>query len=209
MKHFASALLAGTALGMAGPALASDPGQEALEDFRAREIKRPAITNRFFLKESRFELGVIGGIVPNNPFSKRYVGSLDLAYHLSEEFAFEALISYSPDLAESDLKGLTSALVLIAQGDSGDFQQPLDKVTLAANFGARWSPLYGKINLVGETVLNFDLYFVGGIGMLANQMFQEAFSFQDKGKGAALAILIFVAVLPVMVYNIRRMQRES
>lgn len=167
MKHFASALLAGTALGMAGPALASDPGQEALEDFRAREIKRPAITNRFFLKESRFELGVIGGIVPNNPFSKRYVGSLDLAYHLSEEFAFEALISYSPDLAESDLKGLTSALVLIAQGDSGDFQQPLDKVTLAANFGARWSPLYGKINLVGETVLNFDLYFVGGIGMLA------------------------------------------
>ena len=48
-----------------------------------------------------------------------------------------------------------------------------------------------------------------GSQVLANQMFQEAFSFQDKGKGAALAILIFVAVLPVMIYNIRRMQSED
>jgi ABC-type sugar transport system permease subunit len=48
-----------------------------------------------------------------------------------------------------------------------------------------------------------------GSQVLANQMFQEAFSFQDKGKGAALAILIFVAVLPIMIYNIRRMQREG
>ena len=48
-----------------------------------------------------------------------------------------------------------------------------------------------------------------GSQVLANQMFQEAFSFQNKGKGAALAMLIFVAVLPVMIYNIRRMQREN
>ncbi len=48
-----------------------------------------------------------------------------------------------------------------------------------------------------------------GSQVLANQMFQEAFNNQDKGKGAALAILIFVAVLPVMIYNIRNMQKEA
>jgi alpha-glucoside transport system permease protein len=48
-----------------------------------------------------------------------------------------------------------------------------------------------------------------GSQVLANQMFQEAFQFGDTGKGAALAILIFVAVLPVMIYNIRNMQKES
>jgi len=48
-----------------------------------------------------------------------------------------------------------------------------------------------------------------GSQVLANQMFQEAFSFGDTGKGAALAILIFVAVLPVMIYNIRNMQKEA
>jgi alpha-glucoside transport system permease protein len=48
-----------------------------------------------------------------------------------------------------------------------------------------------------------------GSQVLANQMFQEAFSFGNTGKGAALAILIFLAVLPIMIFNIRRMQRES
>ena len=45
--------------------------------------------------------------------------------------------------------------------------------------------------------------------VLANDMFQKAFSDGDIGRGAALAILIFVSVLPVMIYNIRRMQREA
>ena len=48
-----------------------------------------------------------------------------------------------------------------------------------------------------------------GSQVLANNMFQEAFSFNDTGKGAALAILIFLSVLPIMITNIRRMQRES
>lgn len=48
-----------------------------------------------------------------------------------------------------------------------------------------------------------------GSQVLANQMFQEAFQFTNTGKGAALAMLIFVAVLPVMIYNIRNMQKEA
>ncbi|MGB5758424.1 MAG: sugar ABC transporter permease [Acidimicrobiales bacterium] len=48
-----------------------------------------------------------------------------------------------------------------------------------------------------------------GSQVLANNMFQEAFSFNDTGKGAALAILIFLSVLPIMYSNIRRMQREG
>ncbi len=45
--------------------------------------------------------------------------------------------------------------------------------------------------------------------VLANDMFQEAFQFGDTGLGAALAMLIFISVVPVMYYNIRRMQREN
>lgn len=45
--------------------------------------------------------------------------------------------------------------------------------------------------------------------VLANDMFDEAFNILDRGKGAALAILIFVSVLPVMISNIRRMQKEN
>jgi ABC-type sugar transport system permease subunit len=45
--------------------------------------------------------------------------------------------------------------------------------------------------------------------VLANNMFQQAFQFGNTGVGAALAMLIFISVVPVMYYNIRRMQREN
>ncbi|MFP5487870.1 MAG: carbohydrate ABC transporter permease, partial [Acidimicrobiia bacterium] len=48
-----------------------------------------------------------------------------------------------------------------------------------------------------------------GTQVLANDMFQTAFNNFDTGRGAALAILILVSVLPVMIYNIRKMQQEG
>jgi ABC-type sugar transport system permease subunit len=45
--------------------------------------------------------------------------------------------------------------------------------------------------------------------VLANDMYQQAFNNINIGRGAALAMLIFLSVLPVMYFNIRRMQREA
>ena len=50
---------------------------------------------------------------------------------------------------------------------------------------------------------NFDT------NVLANAMFTTAFTAFDFGKGSALAVLILLSVLPVMVFNIRRMQKEA
>ena len=172
LRPGASAALAAAALCASMPAFAADddsPGLKAIEDFRAGDSRPKAVTNRFFLKENRFEISPIIGYVPNNPFAVRYVGGAILGFHFSETIAAQAQISYSPDLGENDLKGLVGVLLDRAFNAGADvgFQQPLDKVTLSAAFGVAWAPVYGKINLVGETVLNFDLYFVGGIGMLA------------------------------------------
>jgi outer membrane beta-barrel protein len=127
------------------------------------------VQNRFFLKEDRFEIAPVLGYVPNNPMVRRYTGGILGAYHFSETFAAEGAFIYAPDLNTGDLKGLVNTLVLIAQDGSGtgsSFQQPIDKLALGATFAARWAPLYGKINLIGETVLNFDFYGVAGIGLL-------------------------------------------
>lgn len=48
-----------------------------------------------------------------------------------------------------------------------------------------------------------------GTQVLANDMFSTAFNNLDTGRGAALAILILLSVLPVMVYNVRQMQEEA
>jgi outer membrane beta-barrel protein len=158
-----AALCAPAVADAAGP---EGPGIDAIELFRSGRPARSPVQNRFFLKKNRFELSPMLGYVPNNPFAQRFVGGVGMGYHFTEAFAVQGLITYSPDLGTSDLKGLTTTLIRIA-ASSGDrnFQQPLDKITLAFSAAMVWAPLYGKINLLGEQVLNFDLYFVLGAGM--------------------------------------------
>ncbi len=163
-------LLAGLALSpLASPeAHAETPSEEALAVHRGEVSRKNAIQNRFFLKGSRFEVSPVFGYVPNNPMVRRYTGGLVVGYHFSEQLSASAQLLYSPDMGESDLKGLTNTLVIIAHGGASDveFQQPVDKMMLGAVFNVMWAPIYGKINLVGETVLNFDLYGTLGLGML-------------------------------------------
>ncbi len=48
-----------------------------------------------------------------------------------------------------------------------------------------------------------------GTQVLANDMYFQAFQSQNFGRGAALAMLIFFSVFPIMVFNIRQMQKEN
>ena len=48
-----------------------------------------------------------------------------------------------------------------------------------------------------------------GNDVLANQMFNESFQIGDIGLGATIAMVMFASLLPVMVYNIRNMQKAG
>jgi len=162
------------------------PANDALSDVQNSTAAENVVQNRFFLKTGRLEASAIGGYVPNNPMVKRFVGSLLGAYHFSETFAAEGAFLFSPDLGKNDLKGLTHTLVDIAHTGSGEksaeFQQPLDKMVMGATFAARWAPFYGKINVIGESVLNFDAYGVMGLGMLSLQQYYAVY---DESVGQA------------------------
>lgn len=148
-----------------------EPGPEALQHLREGAPTKNVVQNRFILKEARFELSPVAGAIPNNPMVRRLLAGANFAYHFTEQFAATTQFVYAPDLKENDLKGLTKTLVNIAAGADSvyDFQQPVDKMVLSGIFAAQWAPIYGKINLLGETILNFDLYGVVGLGMLSLQ----------------------------------------
>jgi outer membrane beta-barrel protein len=179
-RAFVPTLLgSGLALAFALPAMAQEkPAVDALTEYRSGKAESRAIENRFFLKEGRFEIAPHLGYVPNNSFARRYVGGLALNYHFAETLAVGADITYSPDLGKNDLKQLVGILLdraFNAGGADTAFQQPLDKVTLSAAFGVSWAPVYGKINLIGETVLNFDLYGFAGLGMVSKSNYYAQF----------------------------------
>ncbi|MDP2312117.1 MAG: outer membrane beta-barrel domain-containing protein [Pseudomonadota bacterium] len=156
-------------LGAAPEALAADhPAETALEEMTGKKLPPNLIQNRFFVKANRFEIAPSIGYVPNNAFVTSIYGGAIAAYHFSDTFAAEGAFLYAPNTGASGMKGLTQTLVGIAYEGNNDttFRQPLDRLQLGAIFSARWAPVYGKINLIGEGVLNFDLYGTAGVGLM-------------------------------------------
>jgi len=105
---------------------------------------------------------------------------------------------------------------------------PDDVIEAASVDGATTSQIFWRVTLpqiaptIGVVVTTiivlvmkvFDIVKVmtnGNFGtqVLANDMFFQAFQSQNFGRGAALAMLIFFSVMPIMVFNIRQMQKEN
>jgi alpha-glucoside transport system permease protein len=60
----------------------------------------------------------------------------------------------------------------------------------------------------------FDIVFVmtGGnfnTNVVANEMFRQAFQFFNDGRGAALATVLFIAVLPIIYVNLRNLREQG
>jgi alpha-glucoside transport system permease protein len=120
-------------------------------------------------------------------------------------------VGFSMVILSAAIKAVPTELIEAAKIDGATDAQVFWRVTLpqiATTIGVVVTTLIVGVMKVYDIV---KVMTNGQFGsqVLANNMFQEAFSFNDIGKGAALAILIFVSVLPIMVSNIRRMQREA
>jgi alpha-glucoside transport system permease protein len=120
-------------------------------------------------------------------------------------------VGFSMVILSSAIKAVPTELIEAAKIDGATDSQVFWRVTLpqiATTIGVVVTTLIVLVMKVFDIVKvvtngQFDTQ------VLANDMFQQAFSNFNVGRGAALAMLIFVSVLPVMYYNIRRMQKEA
>lgn len=60
----------------------------------------------------------------------------------------------------------------------------------------------------------FDIVYVMTNGnfdtdVIANRMYKEMFNFSDYGRAAAIAVVLLLAIIPVMLYNIRRFRAQE
>lgn len=60
----------------------------------------------------------------------------------------------------------------------------------------------------------FDIVFVltngnRGTEILANRMYKEMFQFRDFGRASAIAVILLVAIIPIMAANIRRFREQE
>ena len=145
---------------------------ELSEDQKKRLIK--TLERKNFLKLGRWEATPTLGAVTNDPFLRRYTGGVGLAYHITEIFAVEGLVGFSPNLApdedtgeacnDPDWKPLTCQLV-----SENHVSPDISKLTLFYNGTFQFSPIYGKVALNGNRIINFDIFGAFGMGATHTQ----------------------------------------
>ncbi len=70
------------------------------------------------------------------------------------------------------------------------------------------------ITMIINILKIFDVVYVNTGGnfhtsVIAQEFYNQLFNFQNYGLGSALAVVLFVAILPVMIINIRRLRAEE
>ena len=88
----------------------------------------------------------------------------------------------------------------------------LSERTLAEN--ATVAGAYGPNHIVVDHLKVFDIVrtMTGGqfdTSVVANEFYSQSFWFNAPGLGAALAVLLFVLVIPIVAYNIVQMRKEA
>jgi len=112
----------------------------------------------------------------------------------------------------ASIKGVPVEQLEAAQLDGTNAWQRFLNVTLP---GIRGSLVVVVTTISIATLKVFDIVqtMTGGnfgTSVVANEMYNQAFRSQQPGRGSALALILFLMVLPIVIYNVRimRQQRE-
>jgi alpha-glucoside transport system permease protein len=109
------------------------------------------------------------------------------------------------------IKGVPSEVIEAARCDGARESQVFFRVIVPM--------IRGSIIVVATTIAVavlkvFDIVYVTTGGrfdteVVANRMFNEMFLFRDLGHASALAVILFLAVIPIMYINIRNLRRQG
>lgn len=118
---------------------------------------------------------------------------------------------FSLVVISAGLKGIPAEVVEAARIDGASERQIFWYVTLPM---LRSVLVVVIVTMIINSLKVFDLVYVMTFGnfdtdVLANRMFKEMFTYGNFGRASAVAAVLLLAIVPVMVINIRRFRRES
>lgn len=114
-------------------------------------------------------------------------------------------------LFSAAIKGIPAELTEAARVDGANERQIFRRVTVPM--------IRGTIITVATTTIIFTLKIFDvvivmtggqfGTGVIATEFYRQYFTNRNFGVGSALAIILLVAVIPVMIYNLRRFRGQE
>jgi len=112
-------------------------------------------------------------------------------------------------VVSAGLKGIPSEVIEAARIDGANERQIFWHVILPM---LKSVLVVVAVTLVINSLKVFDLVYVMTFGnydtdVLANRMFKEMFTFGNFGRASAVAVVLLLAIIPMMAVNIRRFRR--
>lgn len=109
------------------------------------------------------------------------------------------------------IKGVPVEIVEAARLDGANAWRVFLNVTVP---GIRSSLVVVVTTITIATLKVFDIVrtMTGGqydTSVVANEMYTQAFRLGEPGQGAALALVLFIMVLPIVIYNVRVMRKQK
>ncbi|HEU4320276.1 MAG TPA: sugar ABC transporter permease [Acidimicrobiia bacterium] len=120
-------------------------------------------------------------------------------------------VGFAMVVLSAAIKGVPTELTEAARIDGATERQIFYRITIPSIKGA----LLVVYTTIAIAVLKvFDLIFVttGGnldTSVIAVEMYQQMFRFRNLGFAATLAVILLVAVIPIMVVNLRNLRRQG
>jgi alpha-glucoside transport system permease protein len=114
-------------------------------------------------------------------------------------------------ILSAGLKGIPQEIIEAARVDGANEWQILTRITIPM--------MSSTIAVVATTMViyalkAFDIVYVMTNGnfdtdVIANRMYKEMFNYQQFGRASAIAVVLLVAIVPVMLININRFRRQE
>jgi alpha-glucoside transport system permease protein len=113
-------------------------------------------------------------------------------------------------LLSAAIKGIPAELLEAARVDGANERQVFRRVTVPM---IRGTLITVATTTIIFTLKIFDVVWVMtggqfGTGVIATEFYRQYFTNRDFGIGSSLAIILFIAVIPVMIYNVRRFRGQ-
>ncbi len=136
--------------------------QSQADDERVSET---VVRNKIFYKPGKLELSPVLGIIPFDSVVSHFLAGGRLTWHLSDHFGWEIL-----DVTLA-LPSVTDYARNLVKND-GISNLQANKLRLILGTNLLYSPMYGKFRFIGNSILHFDIYAVGGLGFTNTEVVQ-------------------------------------
>ena len=120
-------------------------------------------------------------------------------------------VGFAMVVLSAAIKGVSTELIEAARIDGAKEFQTFTRIILPSIKGS----VITVFTAVAIAVLKvFDIVYVTTNGnfdtdVIANRMFNEMFRFRNFGFATALAVILFIAVVPIMIINVRNLRQQG